>query len=267
MVPLAVTACSTRWELGRLWRRAGIGRGISAWAAVSFTAGWLTMAVGAGLARRVDVADAVLGPHDAAHAADARRGAAADVRSSAAGVDVGVQATTTRSGGTGIPRAARLAAGAPLTAPLAVFLLQAIALWVWHIRRWYEAALRHDGVHALEHLCFVLAARLFWWAMVHGRYGSGGYGLAVLYVFLTAVHSSASARLLTVSPSCGTASTEAGARVARRCARRSAARRPADVDPGRSDLHRFRPRAARRVAGRSRAAGALRRDRRRGARG
>jgi cytochrome c2 len=82
-----------------------------------------------------------------------------------------------------------------------VFLLQAIALWVWHIPSWYEAALHNDAIHALQHLCFVLAGSLFWWAMVHGRYGRMGYGLAVLYVFLTGVHSSALGALLTVSPS------------------------------------------------------------------
>jgi cytochrome c2 len=37
--------------------------------------------------------------------------------------------------------------------------------------------------------------------MVHGRYGRSGYGLSVLYVFLTAVHSSALGALLTVAPS------------------------------------------------------------------
>jgi cytochrome c2 len=36
---------------------------------------------------------------------------------------------------------------------------------------------------------------------VHGRYGRTGYGLGVLYVFLTAVHSSALGALLTVAPS------------------------------------------------------------------
>ena len=41
-------------------------------------------------------------------------------------------------------------------------------------------------------------ASLFWWAMVHGRYGRMGYGLGVLYVFLTAIHSSALGALLTV---------------------------------------------------------------------
>jgi cytochrome c oxidase assembly factor CtaG/cytochrome c2 len=87
-----------------------------------------------------------------------------------------------------------------LTAPLSVFLLQAVALWVWHIPSWYEAALHNDAIHAVQHLCFVLAGSLFWWATVHGRYGRMGYGLGVLYVFLTAVHSSALGALLTVAP-------------------------------------------------------------------
>lgn len=82
-----------------------------------------------------------------------------------------------------------------------MFLVQAAALWLWHIPSWYEAALRHDAIHALEHLSFVLAGCLFWWAMVRGRYGRMGYGLGVLYVFLTVVHSSALGALLTVAPS------------------------------------------------------------------
>jgi len=36
---------------------------------------------------------------------------------------------------------------------------------------------------------------------VHGRYGRNGYGLAVLYVFLTGLHSGALGALLAVSPS------------------------------------------------------------------
>src|SRR5205823_2696864 len=51
-----------------------------------------------------------------------------------------------------------------------------------------------------EHLSFVLTAALFWWGMVHGRYGSIGYGVAVFYVFLTALHSGALGALLTVAP-------------------------------------------------------------------
>ena len=75
-------------------------------------------------------------------------------------------------------------------------------LWVWHVPSWYEAALRSDAIHAAQHLSLVLVASLFWWAMVHGRYGRIGYGAAVCYVFLTAIHSSALGALLTVSPVC-----------------------------------------------------------------
>jgi putative membrane protein len=87
-----------------------------------------------------------------------------------------------------------------LTAPLVVFLLHAAALWIWHIPRLYEAALRNEAVHALEHVSFLVTAALFWWGMIQGRYGRIGYGVAVLYVFLTAVHSSLLGALLTIAP-------------------------------------------------------------------
>ena len=45
VVPLAVTAMLYAAGSAALWRRAGIGRGISRWAAASFAAGWLTMVV------------------------------------------------------------------------------------------------------------------------------------------------------------------------------------------------------------------------------
>jgi putative membrane protein len=87
-----------------------------------------------------------------------------------------------------------------LTGPLAVFLLHGLAIWAWHIPQLYEAALHSDGIHALEHFSFVITAALFWWGMVHGRYGRIGYGVAVLYIFLTAVHSSILGALMTVAP-------------------------------------------------------------------
>jgi cytochrome c oxidase assembly factor CtaG/cytochrome c2 len=87
-----------------------------------------------------------------------------------------------------------------ISSPLVVFLLQAAALWLWHVPSWYEAALHHDSVHALEHVCLLIAGSLFWWAMVRGRYGRMGYGLAVVYVFLTAVHSGTLGALLTIAP-------------------------------------------------------------------
>jgi len=87
-----------------------------------------------------------------------------------------------------------------MTAPLTVFLLHGAALWIWHTPLLYEAALASPPVHALEHLCFVITAALFWWGMTHGRYGRVSYGVGVVYVFLTAVHSSVLGALMTVAP-------------------------------------------------------------------
>jgi putative membrane protein len=88
-----------------------------------------------------------------------------------------------------------------LTGPLMVFVLHGVALWIWHVPALFEAALHDEAIHAVQHLSFLLTAALFWWGMVHGRYGRAGYGAAVAYVFLTAVHSTVLGALLTVAPS------------------------------------------------------------------
>jgi len=85
------------------------------------------------------------------------------------------------------------------TAPLIAVIVHAIALWVWHLPSLYEATLRSDFIHALQHTSFIVTAALFWWALIHGRYGRLGYGAAVFYVFLTSMHSGALGALLTIS--------------------------------------------------------------------
>jgi putative membrane protein len=83
------------------------------------------------------------------------------------------------------------------TGPLTVWVVHAVALWVWHVPVLYEAAVRNDAVHIVQHLSFFGTAALFWWAIVHGRYGRIGYGVAVLFVFTTALHSGALGALFT----------------------------------------------------------------------
>lgn len=84
-----------------------------------------------------------------------------------------------------------------LTGPLTVLALHAIVLWMWHIPAMFEAALRNESVHVLQHLGFFVTAALFWWALLHGRYGKLGYGVGVLYVFATAMHTQILGALLT----------------------------------------------------------------------
>lgn len=102
-----------------------------------------------------------------------------------------------------VARAVRARVVAPawrlVTAPAAVLLLQTAVLWLWHLPGAFEAALRHDGLHALQHVSFFTAAALFWWALVHGRFGRLGYGVGVVAVFLTALQSGALGALVAVA--------------------------------------------------------------------
>jgi putative membrane protein len=87
-----------------------------------------------------------------------------------------------------------------LSAPLFVLTLHAFVRWVWHVPALFEAAMRHDALHALQHFSFFATAAFFWWAVSNGRYGRAGYGLGLLFVFITAFHTSLLAALLTVAP-------------------------------------------------------------------
>jgi putative membrane protein len=84
-----------------------------------------------------------------------------------------------------------------LISPVVVFVLHALALWMWHLPSLYQAAVVDDRVHAVQHLMFTGTACLFWWGLLRGRYGRLGYGAAVFYVFATAMHSGGLGALIT----------------------------------------------------------------------
>ena len=87
-----------------------------------------------------------------------------------------------------------------ISGPIAATLLHGLALWLWHLPSLYQITLRSEAIHAVQHLSFFLTAALFWWALVHGRYGRMGYGVAVAYVFVTAAHSGLLGALIALSP-------------------------------------------------------------------
>jgi PQQ-dependent catabolism-associated beta-propeller protein len=84
-----------------------------------------------------------------------------------------------------------------ITMPLAAWAIHAVALWIWHVPVLFQATLRSDLVHTLQHVCFLGSALLFWWALIHGPHGALGYGAAALYVFTTSVHSGILGALIT----------------------------------------------------------------------
>lgn len=53
-----------------------------------------------------------------------------------------------------------------LAHPLVALPLWTVDLYVWHLPLLYQAALRHDAIHALEHACFFGFGALMWAAVV-----------------------------------------------------------------------------------------------------
>jgi putative membrane protein len=87
----------------------------------------------------------------------------------------------------------------PFGSPVAFIAVWFALLYLWHIPALYDAALRHSGVHALEHACFFAAGIAVWWPLIQpvpmrrrltglstfAYIASAKIGLAALGLFLT----------------------------------------------------------------------------------
>ena len=76
------------------------------------------------------------------------------------------------------------------------------AMWLWHVPVMYDAALRHAGVHVLEHLTFAAAGFLYWWHLIspiRSRMRLGGLA-PVAYMASTKLAVGALGVLLTFYP-------------------------------------------------------------------
>ena len=195
VVLLAVYAAG----LIRVWRRAGYGCGIRRFEAFAFACGWLALVVA--LSPPLDEwSETWLVAHMVQHELLMVIAAPLMAMSGPLVALLWVApAGIRRRALNAVRRQPIIAAWTAATAPASVFLLHALALWVWHMPALYAYALEHEGIHILQHICFFGTAALFWWGIAHGRYGRLGYGAAVIYVFATAVHGGALGALLTFS--------------------------------------------------------------------
>jgi putative membrane protein len=201
VAPLALSAALYALGVARLWRHAGRLRGIGRRQVAAFAAGWFVLV--AALVSPLDTLGASLfSAHMVQHellmvvvaplmvlgrplAAWAWAFAPAQRQVIGRGLRVRWWAST----------------WAWLTDPLTAWVLHALALWLWHVPRFFDAALANEGWHALQHASFLGTALLFWWAVL-GRdaRSRANSGFALAYLFTTMLHTSALGALLTLAP-------------------------------------------------------------------
>jgi putative membrane protein len=87
--------------------------------------------------------------------------------------------------------------------PLVVWSIHAAVITIWHVPFLYQAALRVEWLHHLEHLSFLIAALLFWWLVLPrpGAVHYPGHGPALLILFTTMLQGGLLGALLTFSKS------------------------------------------------------------------
>jgi putative membrane protein len=186
--------------VARLWRNAGAGSGVSYRQAAAFAGGWLALIVA--LASPLDRwADSLFVAHMTQHELLMVVAAPLIAFSSPILAMLWALPARTRHRVAAVARRRSIAwTWALLTAPATVWLLHGLALWIWHLPWLFDAALENEGIHAVQHLTFYFTAALFWWTLLHGRYGRAGYGAAVVYLFATGLHSGVLGALLAFSP-------------------------------------------------------------------
>jgi putative membrane protein len=74
-----------------------------------------------------------------------------------------------------------------LAHPLVALPLWTANLFLWHLPTLWEAALRHESVHALEHACFFAAGAIMWAAVVEVLPGPEWFGTGAKMGYILAV--------------------------------------------------------------------------------
>ena len=124
-----------------------------------------------------------------------------------------VIATPLQVAGAALPRPVRrtvVRAGHRLTGPAhasrrpvalaALIVVAEVATWaVWHVPAAYDAAVRNEALHGVEHLLMFLTGCALWWLVVVSGWHERS-GLAIVYLFLVGLPMGAIAALMTLAP-------------------------------------------------------------------
>jgi putative membrane protein len=199
LLSLGVMGVVYAWGIWKLWRRAGLGRGISFRRAACFVGALLALAVA--LVSPLDaLSDSLFSAHMVQHMilmlAAAPLLAIGDFGQAFLWA---LPRTTAQAGAYRLNRSRGLSlAWRVLSGPLIAWLVFTLVLWVWHAPVLYEAALNDETLHTFEHIVFLIAAMLFWWVLFkHTTQTHVHYGMAILYLFTTVLQTGILGALLT----------------------------------------------------------------------
>jgi Predicted membrane protein len=200
---LALLATSTMlYGLGvaRLWSRAGTGRGITPAQVVRFALGSITLV--AALVSPLDAwGERSFALHMIQH--ELLMVVAAPLLVTARPLEAFAWALPPAwaRAFAGVARYHTLrAAWSAITEPVGAWAVHALALWAWHVPRFFDAALNDEATHIAQHTCFFVSALIFWWSVL-ARRARQRDGVAVASLFTTMMHTSVLGALLTFAPS------------------------------------------------------------------
>lgn len=167
----------------RAWARAGVGRIVEKWRVAAFVAG--EAAIVAALISPLDsLGGTLLAAHMAQHILLTTLAPLLLVLGAPALAWTWALPAAWRGVGRTALARALIQLWRRLTRPVFAMLIHSLALWLWHAPTLFDAALRDEGVHTLEHITFFGTALLFWTAMFRAKAAPAVSAFLVLVVFV-----------------------------------------------------------------------------------
>lgn len=204
IISLVVITAAYAWGVRGVWREAGIGRGVT-----RAQVGLFAVAIGVMVLALLSPIDAMSDQLNAAHMVQHMllMMVAAPLMVMALPMVVGLRALPRRLRhrlGRWRGQVQRTVGPSPwylLWQPLLMWGLFACVLWVWHLPKFYEAALHHERIHDLQHVMLFVAACLFWRVLLDpvNRLRMG-MGVGVLYLFTTSLHAALLGVFMALAP-------------------------------------------------------------------
>lgn len=149
----------------RLWRRAGLGHGVSPAQVALFAGGWLAVGVPVlsplhGLGRQV------FALHMTEHELLIAVAAPLLVLARPGPALLWGLPDRLRPAFRQLARPAVRGPWRVLSGPVVATALHGLALWVWHMPALFQRALANESLHAAQHVAFLVTALLFWWSVL-----------------------------------------------------------------------------------------------------